>query len=194
MNKHLLVAACTLCMFAASAQKTSTTSNEPAFKKGSKTLGLAIGFGRNYDYYGDYYYSDYRPRPTLAVIYDQGLIDNVGPGNIGIGGVFAIKTTTYKYGGGEKATWSNYIIGVRGTYHLTLLKNKNNKFDPYGGVMAGLRIFRYKDTYYDDSYGTVYPIVGLFVGAKYNFSRHIGAFAELGYDISLFRFGINLNF
>jgi len=34
----------------------------------------------------------------------------------------------------------------------------------------------------------------LFVGAKYNFVENFGAFAELGYDISFFKIGLNLNF
>ena len=83
----------------------------------------------------------------------------------------------------------------------TILSKKNNKFDPYGGVTVGLRIATYNDTYYSSnyyndpySYNSVYPIVGAFVGAKYNFEKNFGAFAELGYDISFLRAGICLNF
>ncbi len=163
----------------------------PAFEKGSKTLGLSLG-----------YYGDVRSLPAFTVMYDQGIINNVGPGTIGIGGIVGAKFASYKYSsGGYKATWANYIVAARGTYHLTILKDKNNKFDPYAGVTVGLRFNNYEDSYYDhfgyynpNSYNSVYPVVGVFVGAKYNFSKNFGAFSELGYDISFFRIGINFNF
>ena len=65
------------------------------------------------------------------------------------------------------------MFAARGTYHLTLLKDKNNKFDPYAGVMLGVRLHTYRNTYYDyadDSYdaGGVLPATGVFVGAKYS--------------------------
>ncbi len=171
---------------------------KPAFDKGSKTLGIFMGIGRNYDYS---YYSDIDQIPAFGLIYDQGIVGNAGPGTVGIGGMLAYKGASYKYANGKyKATWSNYILAVRGTYHLTILKDKNNKFDPYAGVMFGLRINSYRDTYYNNlgynpySYGSVTPVSGFFVGAKYNFAKNIGAFTELGYDISFFRIGLNFNF
>ena len=48
----------------------------------------------------------------------------------------------------------NTIVAVRGTYHLTILAEKNNKFDPYAGVVLGLRFNSYKDTYDDYFYNT----------------------------------------
>jgi hypothetical protein len=170
--------------------------NEPAFKKGSKTIGFAAGFGVEYGYY-----SGYRTLPAFTVIYDQGFFEDVGPGTIGIGGMVGVKTAHFNYAtGGYKSKWNNYIIGVRGTYHLTILKDKNNSFDPYAGIMLGIRIYRYKDTYYDSfgnnpySYRNLYFVQGAFIGAKYNFTNNFGVFAEAGYDISLARVGLNINF
>lgn len=162
-----------------------------AFEKGSKTIGLAMGVGTNYDFF---YYSGYTQYPLFGIIYDQGIIGNVGPGTIGVGGIIAVKTAIDDYANGFKARSNNFIIGVRGTYHLTLLKSKNNKFDPYGGVTFGLRIYKYNDPFYNDFDNGIYPVAGLFVGAKYNFSKNFGAFSELGYDISFFRIGICVNF
>ena len=90
------------------------------FAKGSKTIGLSIGAGVDYGY-GTYYGGNYSNHPAIAVSYDQGIIDNVGPGNIGIGGVIGFKTATYKYSyyyvnTGNltyKDTYTNFIIGVR---------------------------------------------------------------------------------
>jgi hypothetical protein len=115
--------------------------------------------------------------------------------------MIGIKTAHFDYAnGGYKSRWNNYIIGVRGTYHLTVLKDKNNQFDPYAGIMLGVRIYRYKDTYYDSfgsnpySYKNLYFVQGAFIGAKYNFKSSFGVFAEAGYDISLVRLGLNVNF
>ncbi|MBS1744400.1 MAG: hypothetical protein JST81_15335 [Bacteroidetes bacterium] len=170
--------------------------NEAAFKKGSKTIGFSAGFGLTYDYYGDY-----NALPAFAITYDQGFFENIGPGNIGIGGIVGIKTASYKYSNSKyKATWNNYIIGARATYHLTILKDKNNKFDPYAGILIGVRIYKYKDSYYSSygynpyNYNSAYLEKGVFIGAKYNFSKFIGAFVEAGYDISFFRCGLNVNF
>lgn len=168
--------------------------NEPAFQKGSKSLGIAVGTGIEYGYYGDY-----STLPTVALIYDQGIVNNVGPGTIGVGGIAAVKTAYYNYNSGSyKARWNNYFLGIRGTYHLTLLKDKNNKFDPYAGITAGIRILEYSDNYYVNnnphSYSKVNSLIGAFVGARYNFSPSFGAFVELGHDISNARIGAAVNF
>lgn len=185
-----------LSLSPAYAQK-KTGGAKPAFDKGSKTLGLSVGFGVGYGYYGSV-----KNLPAFAVNYDQGIIGNVGPGTIGIGGLIGFKSSSYKYSSSSyKATWTNIVVAARGTYHLTLLKDKNNKFDPYAGVTLGLRFNSYKDSYYSSlgydnpySYGSVSPVAGVFVGAKYNFAPAFGVFSELGYDISFFRIGLCLNF
>ena len=155
-----------------------------------------MGLGLDFD---NYYGSDVTRMPAININYDHGIIKEVGPGTIGIGGLISYKRSTYRYSNDKyKETWTNYTFGVRGTYHLTILKDKNNKFDPYAGVTFGMRINRYRDTYYTSNaylynYTNTHPVYGAFVGAKYNFAKVLGVFAELGYDISLFRVGLNLN-
>lgn len=180
-----------------SAATKKNSGAEPAFDKGSNTLGLSIGLGLDYD---DFYGDDVTRMPALNITLDHGTIANVGPGTIGIGGVYSFKRTTYRYSNDKyRESWTNNIFGVRGTYHLTILKDKNNKFDPYAGLTLGFRINSYRDTYYDDksynfNYVNGHPIYGVFAGAKYNFKKNFGAFAEVGYDISFLRLGINFNF
>ncbi len=175
----------------------TTFGAEPAFDKGSNVIGLGIGMGVDYANYSGYYGSS-TVSPTLYLSYDHGFFAEVGPGTIGIGGVLAYKSSTSKYLT-YKSKYSSTIIGLRGTYHLTLLKDKNNKFDPYAGVTFGLRFNNYKDPYsdyynYSYSYNRVNPVAGVFVGAHYNFVPNFGVHAELGYDISFFRVGVNFNF
>lgn len=174
---------------------------DPPFVKGSNTIGLSIGFGDYYSY-ATYYGSSWTVLPSINLTYDRGFFEEVGPGTIGIGGLIGIKNRYYKYSG-DKYTDNSVIVGVRGTYHLTLLADKNNKFDPYGGVLFGVRIRNWKEVYTSSYYpytestrkhSSVYPTTGLFVGAKYNFVPNFGAFAEVGYDISFLKLGLNLNF
>jgi len=165
------------------------------FHKGTNTLAFGLGFGVDYNYYGNV-----SRMPAILAYFDHGIIDNAGPGNIGIGGIIAYKAASYKYASGEKARWTNVIVGVRATWHLTILADKNNKFDPYAGAMAGLRFAGYDDDYYDnrynpyDNYKSVYPTAGLFIGAKYNFMPNFGVWSELGYDVAFFKLGVNFNF
>ena len=175
--------------------KKKSDGARPAFESGSNTLGFSIGLGDSYDYYGNV-----TRLPAFSVNFDHGIVDNVGPGTIGIGGVIGYQSTYYNYSsGGYKARWTNFVIGARGTYHLTLLKDKNNKFDPYGGVTVGFRSVNYTDDYYSNGLVNPHsfnsgPYFGVFVGAKYNFTPNFGAFSELGYDISFFRIGLHMNF
>lgn len=180
--------------FAANKKKKSS-DNEP-FHKGSNSLGIGLGGGVDYGYYGPV-----DAIPMLLVSFDHGIVDHLGPGNLGVGGFVGFRTASSTYFTNYKASWTTFMIGVRGTWHLTLLADKNSKFDPYGGVTAGLRINGYKNTYYSNNqlidpynYNHVNHITGVFVGAKYNFSKNFGVFAEAGYDISVLRGGLCINF
>lgn len=197
MHKSILFLISTMLLASPVFSAKKTNQGSTPFHKGSNTLGLGLGGGVSYDYFGNITSS-----PTLLVTFDHGVLDDLGPGNLGIGGIVAFKTASSTYLTNYKASWTNVIIGIRGTWHLTLLADKNDKFDPYGGITTGLRFNSYRNTYYKsnpqfiDPYNNrnVYPVIGAFVGAKYNFAKNFGAFAELGYDISFFRGGICLNF
>jgi hypothetical protein len=180
---------------------TTFSQNAPAFDKGDNTIGISVGIGGNWhsSVYGYGYNYSYVDLPAFALTYDHGFFGDVGPGTIGIGGLLGYKYSFLSNYGGYDASWSDFVIGARGTYHLTILKDKNNHFDPYAGVLLGVRIHTYRNTYYDEfdnSYdaGGVLPATGVFVGAKYNFTKAFGAFAEVGYDISIIRIGLNFNF
>ncbi len=173
-------------------EKTSKAKRKyTSFEEGSRSLGFSVGTGINYNYYGNV-----TALPAFAVTWDKGIIGDVGPGTIGLGGIVGFKTAYYEYGNDYRASWNNYIVALRGTYHIAV---RSGKFDPYVGLMAGVRFIDYHDNYYSSSiinpynYSSVYRVTGLFVGAKYNLSPRTGIFAELGYDISLFRVGICFN-
>jgi hypothetical protein len=177
--------------------------NAPAFDKGDNTIGLGIGFGgsahNNVYSYGYGYSGSFVNLPAFFAIYDHGSFSEVGPGTIGIGGMVAYRYSYLSDYGDYDANWTDLVIGARGTWHLTILKDKNNHFDPYGGVLLGMRFESYKNTLLDDlddSYDEhrVYPEAGIFVGAKYNFTKNFGAFAEFGFDFPNLKMGLNFNF
>ncbi len=192
MKKLTLMALSTVVIFTNTvlAQSSETSSDGP-FEKGTKVIGVSAGFGIDYGYYNSPI-----SLPAFALQYDQGIISNVGPGTIGIGGILGVKNSSYKYAsGGYKANWTNIFVGVRGTYHLTLLKDKVSKLDPYGGVTLGVRILRHNDNHPAATIvNNTYPLYGLFVGARYKFTENFGAFSELGYDVSFVRVGLALSF
>jgi hypothetical protein len=119
--------------------------------------------------------------------------------NIGVGGMIGFAGSRYKYsdilGRSYQWTYRYFIIGARGAYHYDL----NEKTDLYGGLMLGANISStsFKSNFYDESLvsepkaGGV--ILGLYGGARYMFTDDIGAFAELGYNISWLSFGVTLN-
>jgi hypothetical protein len=167
------------------------------FEIGSKNLNLGIGFGGYLSYSSA---GDFSSSPTLFAAYDQGIIDNIGPGTIGIGGFAAFKTANYNYDyfGGYRDTgrWTNFVVGARGTYHYPL---DVDKLDVYGVFNLGLVLesFKYTSTYpgivasnydYNDSF--LYYAVN--AGATYQVSPKFGVFAEVGYDIAWLKAGINL--
>ncbi len=179
----------------------ANAQNAPAFGKGDNTIGISMGLGGSYgsSVYGYGYNYSKVNLPAIALIYDHGFFGDVGPGTIGIGAYIGYKYSYLTNYGKYDANWTDLVIGIRGTYHLTILKDKNNKFDPYAGVLAGVRSHSYKNTYYDYDNtrydrSRAYPATGVFVGAKYNFAKFFGAFAEVGYDISIIRVGLNFNF
>jgi hypothetical protein len=177
--------------------------NAPAFDKGDNTIGIGVGVGgsshNNYNSYGYAYSGSYVNLPAFFLVYDHGTFPEVGPGTIGIGGTIAYRYSYLSDYGDYDVNWTDMVIGARGTYHLTLLKDKNNHFDPYGGVLIGMRFESYNNTLYDDidnSYDAhrVFPEAGVFVGAKYNFTKNFGAFAEFGFDFPNVKIGLNFNF
>jgi hypothetical protein len=124
----------------------------------------------------------------LRASFDYGVFDNI---SLGIYLGYISVGEKYNYGNGVNGKWrySYSIVGLRGAYHLPLFDD----FDTYGGVLVSY----YAASVKWDGTGTVTPITvkggfapSLYIGAKYMFQENIGAFAELGYGISIIQAGI----
>lgn len=178
MKKTFILLAFALTIFTAQAQ---------SFQKGTTAFNAGIGIGTALGGYGTV-------RPAISLSADHGIWETGGPGVISLGGY--VGNMGYKYSGsGYDSKWNYFIIGARGAYHYNGFHTKN--FDLYGGAMLGYNIVKYSSNVSEDYFGKAYGS-GLgfsgFVGGRYFFSNSIGAFAELGYGISVLNAGLTFKF
>ncbi|HRN36104.1 MAG TPA: hypothetical protein PLV70_03080 [Flavobacteriales bacterium] len=183
-----------------------------AFDKGTTAINLGIGVGGARYSYISAYNSDYKTSPTIIASAEHGVASVDGIGAIGIGGLFANKSVRYQaasqgsyYRYDYDRKWSNTVIGLRGTIHLNELL-ESDKFDVYGGVMLGYNIGSYKDKStrtingvtedYSDNYHYKLNFVtwSTFIGGRYLFTDHLGAYLEVGYGASYLNLGLTAKF
>ena len=168
-----------------------TAGANQLFGKGSKALNLGVGLGLGYGYG----LTGLHSTPAMSASFEYGIADNVGPGTIGVGGMVGYKSYGWK-SGSYKGTWSNIVVSARGTYHYDVFENP--KLDTYAGISLGIRRERYSDNagtdYYYSKASSSYITSGIFVGGRYYFSDKLGAFGELGYDMSYLKLGLTAKF
>lgn len=168
-----------------------TQLNAQMYTKGQQDLHLGVGLGTTF------YGSGYRTvLPPLNVSYEKGITDNIG-----VGGYLGYASSRYNYDVLNLRyhwTYTYIIVGARAAYHYDLFENP--KLDTYGGAMLGFAIAKSKfhsddpllneDNYTSPSSG------GLtwsgFLGARYQFKEKLGAYAELGYGVSVLNLGLRL--
>ena len=183
-----------------------------AFEKGKSfaTIGYGLGFGFSslsaaYASNSGYKTGAFGP---IAVAYEYGVTDNIG-----IGG--GINYSTFWAGWDEKTvvynplptnktysyTWRLSALQVlgRANYHFPI---KNDKLDLYGGVGLGFTKFGYSwestnpdfnESSYNISLGSAVGY-SLNLGGRYLFNDNVGAYAEIGYGLSIFNAGLAFRF
>lgn len=194
----------------AAPKEASPASTEPEIPTIQEALGInvgmiqrplvvnvGVGVGNDFGYgFGQ----ALKSTPALTVSVDKTIIEGVGPGTISVGGLVGYQNFHYNYPGtAYKATWNHVVALGRAAYHYNF--TQDTKLDTYGGVSLGFRFVTYKDTYLDstpakdpDTWGGIAFAPGIFVGARYFLTDHVGAFAELGYDMSYLKFGLTGRF
>ncbi len=159
-----------------------------AFEKGTTAINAGIGLGTALGGYG-------KARPAISVSADFGIWEVGGPGVISLGGY--VGNTGYKYtGAGYTSKWNYMIIGARGAYHYNGFENLP-ELDLYGGAMLGYNSVNYSSDVDEGSYGKSYGSgIGLsgFAGARWFFTDQFGAYAELGYGVSVLNVGATYKF
>ncbi len=156
------------------------------FNVGDKDLNFTVGYGTY-----EVLKNGYRTMlPPIAVSFDLGFRDDLGPGVLSIGGL--VGATTYKdelsfYGWIYDYGWkSTTLIGaLRGTYHYQLI----NALDTYGGVHIGVLYESWREygtaPSYDTRDATLRPVFNLFAGAKFHFSDNLFVLGELGLGVGI---------
>src|SRR5690606_21731967 len=185
-NKNKLFIAL-LCAIASITFIASPTHAQP-FQKGTTAANAGIGLGTALGGLGN-------ARPAISISVDHGFSDIGGPGVITLGGYLG--NTGYRYDDlGYTAKWNYLIIGARGAYHYNGFTDLPN-LDVYGGAMLGYNIVSYKSegggTDLSNNYGSGLGLSG-FVGGRWFFTDHIGAYAELGYGVSVLALGVTCKF
>ncbi len=152
------------------------------YKKGINNLNIGAGIGQAG-------ITGSSSIPPISLGYQLGIGDKYSVGVIvGYSGS-TNSVLTYEW------SYSYIVIAGRGEYHFM---KPTDKLDAYAGASLGYSIVSVKEP--DNlpafgNWGTVgasYLIYGVHVGARYAFSKSFGAFAELGYGISLITVGVNL--
>ncbi|MDR2491708.1 MAG: hypothetical protein LBD20_09945 [Spirochaetaceae bacterium] len=121
---------------------------------------------------------------------------------ITIGGTATISTRGQSSGSGDYKIDISYInlgFGVRGAWHFNFIKN----LDTYLGLTLGYVIQTADVKYgkaYENSYKPTYDGVSFFlygfnIGARYFFTKNIGAYFEIGYSgLQIGGIGLSLKF
>lgn len=176
-----------------------------------KTHIINVGFGfGSYGYYragvlGGY---TYRSSPAITLTYEQAYPKKLGPGYLGVGALLGYKTASsrydnYYYQGSKyyfENRWTYTMFAARAVYHWDGLNAYNAEV--YGGTILGFGVstYSYKTNGTDPDIGVykksggVYPIVGLFAGARWYFVPKIALFGEAGYGISVLNAGVSFKF
>ncbi|MBO0357013.1 hypothetical protein J0X19_03570 [Hymenobacter sp. BT186] len=171
----------------------------PSFAKGTIGVNLGLGLGNGYGYGYSGLGGSLHSSPAISLSVEKGILEGIGPGVISVGGLVGYKSDSYTWdilGNDYKSTWSNIYIAARGAYHYNFTDNP--KVDTYAGVSLAARITRYSTNYSDNSIGDYANKTrlegGIFLGGRYLFTDKLGAFAELGYDMSYLKLGLTSKF
>lgn len=162
--------------------------NAQIFDEGDFVFSGGLGVGNTLYAFGALYNTSV---PPIWVSGDYCIREDLGPGNLGVGGIVGF--TQFKWGSDWGYKYSTFFFAARGTYHFTDLVDK---LDLYGGVEIGAKIASSK-TFGDYDPGYVYSTLGSgllfepFAGARYYFADNIGGMAELGYGIAILKLGIS---
>lgn len=166
----------------------AVTAQAQPFQKGTTAANVGIGLGTALGGLGN-------ARPAISASIDHGVWDVGGPGVISLGGY--VGNTGYKYTSGNYTyKWNYIVVGARGAYHYNGFTTVPN-LDVYGGAMLGYNIVKYSsdgdDMAMANSYGSGMGFSG-FLGSRWFFSDNIGAYAELGYGVSVLNVGLTFKF
>lgn len=177
-----------ICTIIFVAYMATSFAQEGPLTKGDVKVNAGIGIG---SFLGSK--NETATVPPLSISIEYALNDAIT-----IGGIAGYYASEYRY----KSSFYSYhyqfthkLLGARLNYYYDL----GEKLDVYGGGGLGYNIVGFKtkssssslDDYDASESGIFYT---LHVGGRYNFSKKMGAFAELGYGFTALNLGLTINF
>ncbi len=139
---------------------------------------------------------------TLGADYERGItnVGEVGPGIIGVGGLFDyFSYGSSDYGYSDVGSWTYIDFGVTGMYHFVL---SDKKWDPFVGLVLGYEVASWKwkgeYSYLNSEYGYS-PSAGGFTlggsaGIRYFLSDNWTAQARVGFGFYILAVGVDYKF
>ncbi|HEY3370854.1 MAG TPA: hypothetical protein VGK10_08410 [Prolixibacteraceae bacterium] len=156
------------------------------FEKGTQLFKLGVGVNSN--------------GTPIDVSYEKGVkedlfgVDGLVLGLGGNFGYYGYKEDFSNLAGSYSWKYTNIIVGARALAHYPLV----NKLDTYSGLILAYNVASAK---YDGPNAGSIPspsvggiVFGGIVGARYEFSQSLGAYAEAGFGISNLSLGIAYKF
>jgi len=129
--------------------------------------------------------------PYIMATFQKTILENLGPGNVSVGGAFNYKTLSYNTLG-SKWGLTYFSISGRANYHPHFIKI--DKLDTYGGLALGFESARVKARSSDyEGLGTNVNDLALsfHLGARYQVNDKIGTWVELGAGQGVLNFGVS---
>ena len=156
--------------------------------EGTNNIMVGIGIGG----YGGSVSSSVSP--TISATFQRGIKDDVGPGNISVGGTVAFKSGKFD-GFISDYRWNYFAVAARASYHPHFVKSE--KFDLYAGLGFGYYNVSTSTRVSDADVGSVSASTVAFtyhLGARYLINEKFSAWAELGNQLSLISAGAAYTF
>lgn len=172
-----------LLLAAAATIGLSKKADAQVYGPGVSLVNLGIGLGATYGNGLPFGFS-----------YDYGVTKNI---SVGLQVDYASWSNTVAPWGEYK--YRNIPFGIRGAYHFDGIGDPA-KVDVYLGLVAGYRVLIVSEPSgfkaypgYSPAYAGGFHYGGI-VGGRYMFTPGIGAFAELGYNVSYGKVGLTFKF
>lgn len=175
--KLFAIALIVSCSFNSAQAQTPFSTESHVIHGGLGIGGYGIGTG---------FLTGVSSTPILSVTYDQGIIDDLGIGNLGVGGGLGLKYYNFK---NSDVSLTRMFIGARGTYHFDFVNSEN--FDFYAGAMIGVDFYT---SNVDGFEGNSRLFGGPLAGINYWFKPGFGVYAEAGYALGILNGGVAFNF
>lgn len=156
---------------------------QSAMTKGTQIVQAGIGLGG----WSGVYTSQ---TPIINAAYMTGIKDNLGPGNLSVGGQIG-----YKHAAWHSWTFNYTYVAGRAAWHPHFVKNE--KLDVYGGLTLGVYHLGWDagaDGEFIEDLTTTSVAWSIFAGARYQFTDNIGAYAELGTGLGWLNAGVCYKF